>query len=83
MKLPNKVTAYHESVLSKFGPTLSLLAQGEISPCELYKTTRELYSSVAQFVDTLDALYTLGKIDYDADKGVIRYVEWNILREIS
>ena len=75
MKLPDKVTTYRESVLSKLTPTLDTLSRKPMSPIELFQQTQQLYSNVEEFIDTLDCLYITGKISYLEDEGVIQYVE--------
>lgn len=74
MKLPNKVTSYEESILSKFIPILNLLSQKNMQIYELYAETSEQYSSYSDFVDALDCLFTLRKIEYLDNEEVLHYV---------
>ena len=74
MKLPNKVTSYEESVLSKLLPILNLLSQKNMQIFELYSETREQYSSYSYFIDALDCLFALRKIEYLDQEEVLRYV---------
>ena len=39
MKLPSKITAYRESVISKFSPVLSMLQEKDTGIVDLYKAT--------------------------------------------
>ena len=72
MLLPDKMTRYEESVLPKFVPILQMLEEQVLSPDELYRRLcvkeKKIVSSVSEFIQTLDALYALGKITLN-DKG--------------
>ncbi len=74
MKFPNKVTSYKESVLSKLTPILDLLSRKNMQIYEIYIETKEQYSSCSDFIDALDCLFALGKIEYLDDEGVLHYV---------
>jgi hypothetical protein len=74
MKLPNKVTSYEESILSKLTAILDLLSQKNMQIYELYVETRKQYSSYSDFVDTLDCLFALRKIEYLDNEEVLHYV---------
>lgn len=72
MLLPDKMIRYRESVISKFVPMLQMLEKSRsIEPNRLYKDTRGLFSSTSEFIQTLDALYALGKIEFDTATGEI------------
>lgn len=74
MKLPNKVITYKESVLFKFPIVLGILKEQEISVALLYKKVRSKVDDIGEFMEIMDCLYALGKIELDSKKGVIRYV---------
>ena len=74
MKLPNKVTSYSESTLSKICPILKMLEKTDLSVYELYLNTSKLFNSYADFIEVIDCLYALQKIEYFEDKGVLHYV---------
>lgn len=74
MKLPSKITSYSESVISKFPPILLVLENSDIGIVALYEATMKNFSNVEEFLDTLDCLFALRKIRYDADREVICYV---------
>ena len=57
MLLPSKITNYNKSVISKFVPVLKELTKKDKSPLALYKSTKSHFSSVNEFVETLDCLY--------------------------
>lgn len=75
MRFPSKVTSYRESILSKFPIILSLLKNEDLSLVDLYKKTRSKFSDVKEFMETLDCLYILEKIELNEENGVICYVD--------
>lgn len=76
MKLPNKITSYSESSISKFPPILKVLREGEKSPIELYAMAKKEKMSITEFMEVVDALYALGKIDL-SQEGKLYYVKRN------
>ena len=74
MLLPNKLYSYNESVLSKLPLILSALKRQPMSVLELYSWVIPKLSSVSEFIDVLDCLYALGKIDYDGKEDELYYV---------
>jgi hypothetical protein len=75
MNLPNKVTPFADSVVSKFPTLLGMLEKQDMSPKKLFDETRRHFSNIGEYISTLDCLYALGKLQLDEDKGVLRYVE--------
>jgi len=74
MLLPNKLFSYNQSILPKFPIVLSELKSKPMGVHELYKRVIRKMSGVNEFMETLDCLYALGKIEYDEKKEVLRYV---------
>lgn len=74
MRLPSKITSYSESVISKFPSVLSVLENNNIGIFALYEATMKHFDSIEEFLDTLDCLFALRKIRYDAEREVICYV---------
>ena len=71
MRLPSKITSYSESVISKFPPVLTALQNADTGVLALYEATM---NHIEEFLDTLDCLYALHKVIYDADREVLCYV---------
>ena len=67
MLLPNKLFSYNQSILSKLPKFLEELNTPK-SPKDLYQCTQYAISSPMEFMEVLDCLYALNKIDID-DKG--------------
>lgn len=74
MKLPNKVTSYQESVLGKLNVLLDILSVRDSSLIELYFNTKQYFSDMSEFIDTVDCLFALNKLEYNEDSGVLHYV---------
>lgn len=74
MRLPSKITSYSESVISKFAPILSVLESADVGTFALYEATMKYFDSIEEFLDTLDCLFALRKIRYDAEREVLCYV---------
>ena len=80
MQLPSKLFSFEESTLSKFAPLLKALQTRQYSILELYSISEELFSGVNDFINTLDCLYALKKIDFKEDEEVLIYAEGNTMR---
>jgi len=74
MKLPNKVTSYKESVLGKLTVLLDILSAKDSSLIELYLNTKQHFSDTSEFIDTVDCLFALNKLEYNEDLEVLHYV---------
>ena len=74
IQLPNKLYSYNYSVLSKFPILLKSLQKGDVQVLSLFMSNQDKFESINDFIETLDALYALRKIDYDDEKGVIHFV---------
>lgn len=75
MLFPDKLFTYSESVISKFPAILDEIKIQPIKVKDLYVAVNKKVSGTAEFIDVLDCLYALGKIEYDNKEGVLRYVE--------
>ena len=74
MLLPNKLISYDQSILPKFPVVLKELKNGPMSVHDLYIRVIKKMSGVSEFIDTLDCLYALEKIEFDEEEEVLRYV---------
>lgn len=72
MKFPSKVTPYKESIIAKFPMVLEKVEKKEMSPGELYKSVKRKVTDIREFMDIMDCLYALNKIELDGE--VVRYV---------
>ena len=75
MRLPSKVTPYRKSTLSKFPVVLSVLREQDMSPIDLFVKVKGRGIDMADFVEILDCLYMLEKIELYPKKEVLHYVE--------
>lgn len=77
MIIPNKVTPYNKSILSKIPCVLTVLKQENKSPKQLWEEVGSKFEDINEYILTLDVTFFLGAIDYSKDEWVIRYVEAN------
>lgn len=75
MRMPSKVTPFSDSVIALFAPILEELQKRDLTPHELLEATRTRVSEISIFLDALDCLYNLGKIEIPEDTEVLRYVK--------
>lgn len=73
MKFPSKVTPYKESIIAKFPMILEKLKKKDMSPQELYKSMKNKVTDISEFMDIMDCLYALKKVDLDGE--VVHYVD--------
>ena len=74
MLIPNKLYTYKESVISKFPVVLRILSRGDCTVSDLYQRLSCEVSGTSEFVEVLDCLYALHKIEYDDRKEMLRIV---------
>lgn len=72
MRFPSKVTPYKESIIAKFPIVLAALEYQDMMPRELYAKTKKKVGSISEFIDVLDCLYALNKIEME--EGLLHYV---------
>lgn len=72
MRLPDKITPYDDSVLPLLPKILEQLEDGEKGPSELCALHKGV--DVSEFIEAMDCLYALGKIDFTNDGKDIRHV---------
>lgn len=78
MRFPSKVTSYKESTIALFPVVLSHLEKKDLTPSELYKKLKNKVSGVQEYLEILDCLYALDKIELEGE--MIHYVERDILQ---
>ena len=74
MKLPSKVITYKSSTIAKFPIILSVLREQDMAPGSLYKKVKSKVEDVGEFIEILDCLYALRKIELIDHLGVLHYV---------
>ncbi len=73
MKFPNKLYSYEESVISKFPITLNLISTHTYTVSELFQIMGSQVSGITEFLNILDCLYAMGRIEMN-EEGVLSYV---------
>jgi len=80
MRMPSKVTTYKNSTLAKFPVILSALQESDMRLDDLYKKVKSKSFGTADFIEVLDCLYMLEKIEFLPGKEVLHYVGGSELR---
>jgi hypothetical protein len=73
MSFPSKFTNFDSSILAKIS-ILILDDVESISLSELIRVRLDRFEDISEFMLALDVLFVLKKIDLDANKGLIKYV---------
>jgi hypothetical protein len=73
--MPSKVNSFSDSVIAIFAPILEELQKRDMTPHDLLEATRTRVSEISVFLDALDCLYKLGKIEIPEGTEVLRYAE--------
>lgn len=73
MKFPSKFISYKQSSISRFPLFLDALQPCDLSVNELYKKMKSSTKNIQDFIEILDCLYMLGRVELK--NGVIHYVE--------
>lgn len=74
MKFPNKVISFQDSVLSKLTLLLDALSKKDLLLVELYLDTRKSFLDLREFIDAIDCLFALNKLEYNKDLEMLHYV---------
>lgn len=77
MIFPDKLVTFQNSIIARSIYILEELQNGELVVSELFIRTKKYFEDVSEFLLALDALYILGKIDFNDEIQVIHYVEEN------
>lgn len=75
MILPDKITPYKESILSKIPLVIEALMPGEKHPVILWQEIQNKFKDINEFILTIDVAFALGTIEFLRDKQVIKYVK--------
>lgn len=70
MLVPNKTISLEESSLYKACQLLEIL-ESPIELVELYQANKKIFPDLSSYIDALDMLYVLGKID--VKEGVVHF----------
>ncbi len=75
MKLPNKLFTVKESCIGRFPLVLEIVKRKDVGVLTLYEITKKQFSSTSDFIETLDALFYLGKITLNEKMEIIYNAE--------
>ena len=75
MLLPNKITPFKESILAKFPILLKEIKMDDISVMELFKKVKPEINSIADYLEALDCLFAIKKIELTEQTEILHYVD--------
>lgn len=73
MITPNKFTPLDKTIIGKMS-FLLIEEVDEILVTELMRLKIKKFTDVGEFLLALDALFVLGRIEIDEDRGMVKYV---------
>lgn len=76
MLAPSKITPIIESIFYR-ASTLGARIDRDVHLIELYEKVRRDFGNTPDFIEALELLYVLGKIDFDDQNGVIKIAQVN------
>lgn len=68
------MTSYKNSTFARFPVILTALQERDMRPEDLFKKVKSKTFDAAEFIEVLDCLYILGKIDFLPGREVLHYV---------
>lgn len=74
MRFPSKNTSYSESIIAKFPAVLGILERADVTASELYRAVKDTTEDIGEFIEILDCLYALGKLELNAETRSLHYV---------
>jgi hypothetical protein len=74
MLLPSKITRYKKSILAKFPLVLEELHKKDLSAHELFERTRNNLEGVSEYLEVLDCLFAMKKIELTQQQEFLHYV---------
>lgn len=75
MRMPSKVNTFSDSVIALFTPILEKLEKQDMTPHDLLVATKTKVSEISIFLDALDCLYKLDKIEIPEGTEMLRYAK--------
>lgn len=75
MKLPSKIISYNESIIGKFSIILDIVCLKEINIYDLFNDVKKRFNNIEEYLQALEVLYLLNKIEIYSDSEVIKYVD--------
>ena len=73
MRLPSKVTPYKASILAKMPIILKTLEVRDMRPEELFQKVKGRGINPADFIEIMDCLFILGKVEFLPGTEVLHY----------
>ncbi|WP_017756039.1 ABC-three component system middle component 7 [Calidifontibacillus oryziterrae] len=74
MIIPNKITPFKESIISKIPYVLNVLQQQNENPVDLWEKVQSHFEDINEFILTLDVAFVLSALEYLEDSEELIYV---------
>ena len=74
MRYPSKICEYKDSSISKFSVVLEVIRENDYSVHDLYCAVNSSVKSITEYIEILNCLYSLGKLEFNKDTRRIQYV---------
>lgn len=74
MRLPSKICTLEDSIISKLSIVLNVVKDDDISIHDLNISVRTHFNCIDEYIEVLDCLYTLGKLEINSDTRRLHYV---------
>lgn len=74
IRYPSKICEYKDSSISKFPILLEVLKENDYSIHDLFSEVKGSIKSITEYIEILDCLYALGKLEFNKDTRRIHYV---------
>lgn len=71
MQLPNKITRYENSLISKFPLILAMLKKKSFKPKDLFESCKNDFENISEFVQTVECLFALSKVKLNEETGEV------------
>jgi len=74
MRFPSKNTSLRESIVAKFPMVLDTLKKNDMSASKLFRVFKNRIEDIGEFIEILDCLYALGKLELNSETKFLHYV---------
>ena len=73
MRYPSKICSLQDSIISKFSIILDILKEEDLSIHDLFNKSKKYLKNIDEYIEVLECLYTLGRIEYNSDTRRLHY----------
>ena len=74
MRFPSKNTSFSESIIAKYPLVLGALVRSDMTVSVLYHSVKDTTEDIGEFIEIMDCLYALGKLELNVETRSLHYV---------